>query len=41
MRRRFLIVFNPTAGVPRYRFLAKVVDGLASRGAANRVKQCR
>jgi len=33
MRRRFLIVFNPTAGVPRYRFLAKVVDGLASRGA--------
>ena len=33
MRRRFYIILNPTAGVPRYRFFAKVLDGLAGRGA--------
>lgn len=33
MRRRFYIVLNPTAGVPRRGFLTAVVDGLAARGA--------
>ncbi len=34
MRRSFFIVLNPSAGVPRRRFFADVIAGLAARGAS-------